>query len=120
VSPTFDVMAPDQSEIRLLLETAAGALTHCTLPPGRTSLAVRHRTVEEIWYCLGGRGEVWRRQDDHQEVVQVEAGIALTIPLGVYFQFRNPGDEPLTFIIATMPPWPGPEEAMRVPGYWDS
>jgi mannose-6-phosphate isomerase-like protein (cupin superfamily) len=118
VSPTADVIAPDQSEIRLLLETDAGALTLCTLPAGRTSLAVCHRTVEEIWYCLGGRGELWRRQGDHEEVVVVDAGVSLTIPLGVHFQFRNLDAEPLAFLIATMPPWPGAEEAVRVPDYW--
>jgi mannose-6-phosphate isomerase-like protein (cupin superfamily) len=118
MSPTCDVIAPDQSEIRLLLETDAGALTHCTLPAGHTSLAVHLRTVEEIWYCLGGRGEVWRRQREREEIVQVDAGVALTIPLGVHFQFRNPGPEPLTFVIATMPPWPGAEEAVPVPGHW--
>jgi mannose-6-phosphate isomerase-like protein (cupin superfamily) len=119
VSPVCDVVAPDQSEIRLLLQTAGGALTHCTLLPGRTSLAVRHRTVEEIWYCISGSGEVWRRQDDREEVVQVDAGVVLTIPLGVHFQFRNQGVEPLVFVIATMPPWPGDAEAVRVPGHWE-
>src|SRR5262245_51925398 len=50
-----DTLAPDQSEIRLLPGLERGALCHCTLGPGRTSLAVRHRTVEEIWFCLAGR-----------------------------------------------------------------
>jgi mannose-6-phosphate isomerase-like protein (cupin superfamily) len=113
-----DALAPDQSEIRLLLQLEGGALCHCTLGPGRTSLAVRHRTVEEIWYCLGGRGEVWRRHDDREAVIAFVPGVSLTIPLGTHFQFRTVGDAPLRFLIATMPPWPGEHEAVRVPDHW--
>ena len=113
-----DVIAPDGSEIRLLAELARGGLCHCTLPPGATSLAVRHRTVEEIWFCVEGRGEVWRRAPDGEEVTAFVPGVALTIPLGTEFQFRNAGDEPLRFVIATMPRWPGAHEAERVPGRW--
>jgi mannose-6-phosphate isomerase-like protein (cupin superfamily) len=113
-----DTLAPDQSEIRLLTGLPRGALCHCTLGPGRTSLAVRHRTVEEIWFCLGGRGEVWRRHEDREEVVAFEPGVSLTIPLGTHFQFRTVGDAPLAFLIATMPPWPGEHEAVRVADYW--
>ena len=95
-----------------------GSVVHCTLPPGRTSLAVRHQTVEEIWYVLGGRGQVWRQQGPREEVVDVEPGVALTIPLGVDFQFRTMGSEPLRFVIVTIPPWPGAEEAARVKDHW--
>ena len=31
----------------------------CTLPPGRVSTAVAHRAVEELWYFIEGRGQVW-------------------------------------------------------------
>jgi mannose-6-phosphate isomerase-like protein (cupin superfamily) len=55
-----DYSAPDGSEIRLLLNVKGGGLAHCTLPPAATTLAVRHRTVEEIWYFLDGTGEVWK------------------------------------------------------------
>jgi mannose-6-phosphate isomerase-like protein (cupin superfamily) len=93
-------------------------MAHFQLPPGETSAAVAHRTVEEIWYFLAGRGEMWRRQDGHEEVVPVEAGVCLTIPLGTHFQFRSFGDEPLTAIAVTMPPWPGADEAYPVAGKW--
>ncbi len=42
---TYDYLAPDGSEIRLLLDLEGGSLAHCTLPPGRISVAQRHRTV---------------------------------------------------------------------------
>ena len=112
------VTAPDGSEIRLLHQLEGGGLAQCTLPPGGVSAAVTHRTVEEIWYFIEGRGQVWRKQDDRQQVVDVEPGVSLTIPLGTHFQFRNTGDDPLRFVISTMPLWPGEDEAPRVPDYW--
>jgi mannose-6-phosphate isomerase-like protein (cupin superfamily) len=113
-----DHIAPDGSEIRLLPDLAGGGLCHCTLPAGKTTQAVKHKTVEEIWCFIDGKGEVWRKRGNHEEVVAVEAGVSLTIPADTLFQFRNNGSEPLRFIIATMPPWPGPDEAVPVEGRW--
>jgi mannose-6-phosphate isomerase-like protein (cupin superfamily) len=117
-SERHDVLAPDGSEIRLLPQLAGGSMVHCTLPPGAVSLAVTHRTVEELWYVLAGEGLLWRRQGEHQEVVPLRPGTAHTIPLGTHFQFRNPGEAPLVFVIVTMPPWPGMDEAVRVADHW--
>ena len=114
----LDTIAPDGSEIRVLVSTAGGSMAHCAMPPGRTSLAVAHRTVEEVWYCLGGRGEVWRRLGEREETVEVSSGSSLSIPLGTHFQFRNTGATPLEFVLTTIPRWPGCDEAYRVPGCW--
>src|SRR5829696_7859478 len=114
----YDVLAPDTSEIRLLVGTTRGSLAHGTLAPGQVSLAVTHRTVEEVWYVTAGWGQVWRKQGDRELVVDVEPGTALTIPIGAHFQFRATGSEPLCFIMCTMPPWPGEQEAMRVLDHW--
>lgn len=113
-----DAIAPDGSEIRVLAAAAGGSMAHCSLPPGRTSVAVAHRTVEEVWYFLAGRGEVWRKLGEREEVIEVSPGASLAIPLGTHFQFRNTADTPLEFVLATIPPWPGHEEAYRVPGRW--
>jgi mannose-6-phosphate isomerase-like protein (cupin superfamily) len=113
-----DVLAPDTSEIRLLVSTSRGSMVHGTLPPGGVSLAIKHRAVEEVWYVTEGRGQVWRKQGDHESVVDVTAGTALTIPTGAHFQFRTIGPEPLRFVMCTMPPWPGAHEAVRVTDYW--
>ena len=113
-----DVLAPDTSEIRLLVSTSRGSMAHGSLPPGRVSLAIVHRTVEELWYVTEGRGQVWRKHGDDELVIDVTAGTALTIPTGTHFQFRTVGSEPLRFIMCTMPPWPGEHEAVRVPDYW--
>ena len=65
-----------------------------------------------------GRGQMWRKVEAHEEVVDVEAGACLTIPLGTHFQFRSFDDEPLAAIGVTMPPWPGEGEATVVEGKW--
>ena len=113
-----DVLAPDGSEIRVLAATSRGSMAHGALPAGRVSLAVVHRTVEEIWYVTEGRGQVWRKHGRHEEVVDVGPGTALTIPVGTHFQFRADETEPLRFVMCTMPPWPRDDEAVRVPDHW--
>jgi mannose-6-phosphate isomerase-like protein (cupin superfamily) len=113
-----DAVAPDGSDVRLLLSLSRGSLAHFELAPGHTSLAVAHHTVEEIWFFLYGRGEMWRKLNDHEEVVPVDAGVCITIPCGTHFQFRAFGDEPLAAIGVTMPPWPGEGEAYEVQGTW--
>ena len=114
-----DVLAPDGSEIRLLVGVARGGMVHCALPPGQVTTAVRHRTVEEVWFCTAGRGQVWRHSAAAEETVDVEPGVALSIPLGTSFQFRASGPGPLEIVITTMPPWPGPDEAVAVDGPWE-
>ena len=113
-----DTLAPDGSEIRLLSSASRGSMVHCTLNPGEVSLPVAHKTVEEVWYFLEGRGQVWRKYGDEERVVDVAPGVSLSIPVGAHFQFKTTGDVPLRFLIVTMPPWPGEDEAYRVPGRW--
>lgn len=111
--------APDGSDVRVLLHIPErGGLAHFELGPGRTARAVQHRTVGEIWYILAGRGELWRRQGEREEIVALSSGVCLTIPVGTQFQFRSLGHEPLGIIGVTMPPWPGSGEAVPVEGKW--
>jgi mannose-6-phosphate isomerase-like protein (cupin superfamily) len=136
----YDHLAPDTSEIRILaymkdgevhmppedyetrvpLLERGGVLGHCTLPPRKISIAVMHQTVQEVWHFLKGKGQVWRKQADMEEfVVDVEPGTTLVIPPKAHFQFRNTSDnEPLLFLILTIPPWPGRQEAQPVQGHW--
>jgi mannose-6-phosphate isomerase-like protein (cupin superfamily) len=113
-----DAMAPDGSEVRLLLGLAGGGMAHFQLGPGQVSRAVAHRTVEEIWFFLSGRGQMWRRLDAEATITDVHAGVCLTIPLGTRFQFRALGEQPLAAVAVTMPPWPGETEAVIVEGAW--
>ena len=111
-------VAPDGSDVRVLLSLSAGSMAHFELGAGKTSRAVSHRTVEEIWYVLSGRGEMWRKQDQREETVTLEPGICLTIPAGTHFQFRASLSEHVRVVAVTMPPWPGDGEAVAVPGPW--
>jgi mannose-6-phosphate isomerase-like protein (cupin superfamily) len=113
-----DVIAPDGSDVRVLLSLQGGGMAHFELPPGQTSTAVTHKIVEEIWYFLSGHGQMWRKKEDHEEIVEVETGVCITIPLGTHFQFRSFGDGPLAAIAVTMPPWPGEDEAIIIAGKW--
>lgn len=118
-----DTVAPDGSEIRLLVgqEHAATRASLCEvmLPAGEVSRPVWHRTVEEIWYVLDGSGEVWRCPPDAEPAsvpaVEVGPGDALAIPLAWSFQFRASASASLRFLCYTNPPWPGPDEAQPAP-----
>ena len=113
-----DAAAPDGSDVRVLLRLGRGGMAHFELGASRTSRAVAHRTVEEIWYILSGRGEMWRRQGDRQETVILRPGTCLSIPLGTHFQFRAAAAAPLAAVAVTMPPWPGQDEVYEVTGPW--
>lgn len=114
-----DDTAPDGSDVRILLRVTGGGMAHFELGPGEISKATTHKTVEEIWYFVSGRGQMWRSQSGRSEIVDVYPGICLNIPLGTHFQFRSFGFEPLAAIGATMPPWPGEGEAIAVEGEWE-
>jgi mannose-6-phosphate isomerase-like protein (cupin superfamily) len=111
-------IAPDGSDVRTLLHLAGGGMAHFELGAGQTSRAVTHRTVEEIWLVLSGSGHMWRKQGEREEVIALEPGICLTIPLGTHFQFRASTASPIAAIGVTMPPWPGDDEAVPVAGPW--
>ena len=51
-------IAFDGSQIRFLPNVRGGGLSHCTLPVGGVSQAMKHKTGDEIWYCLEGEGQV--------------------------------------------------------------
>ena len=120
VPAAYNVVAPDGSQIRLLHSLDGASVVHCTLPVGAVSIPVRHRTVEEVWFFLAGAGQVWRKQGEREQVLDVAPGVSLTIPLGTQFQFRNTGDVPLEFLITTTPPWPGEDEAVLLDaGRWE-
>ena len=114
--------APDGSEIRLLADGQNGAsrssMVEVNLPAGRVTRPVYHQTVEEIWYILEGRGQVWRCPPgaDAASVPpqDVTPGDALVIPVGWRFQFAASPEAALRFLCHTTPPWPGEDEAVTV------
>ena len=114
----YDYLAPDGSEIRLLPTLEKGGLCHCTLPVGMTSSAVKHKTVDEVWYCLSGSGSIWQENNGLTQINDFTSGDCFSIPIGNSFQFKNIGSDPLCIIISTMPKWPGADEAIPVEGTW--
>jgi mannose-6-phosphate isomerase-like protein (cupin superfamily) len=113
-----DAVAPDGSDVRVLLQLGGGSMAHFELAANRVSRAVAHRSVDEIWYVLHGHGQMWRRQAQRQETVPLRPGTCVSIPAGTHFQFRADGGGPLAAVGVTMPPWPGADEAYEVPGPW--
>ena len=118
ISEAPDVIAADGSEVRVLCALSRGAMATFTLMPGAVARAVAHRTIEEVWYFIRGRGRLWRKSGDAEEVIEIGAGVSISIPTGVHFQFRCDSAEPLEAVAATMPPWPGEAEAYLVEGKW--
>ena len=111
-----DAIAPDGSEVRILANTARGSMAEFLLPPGQISITVAHHTVEEVWFFTAGQGQLWRKNEKAEEIVEIHPG--LSIPTQTHFQFRNDCTENLVAIGTTMPPWPGPDEAYIVKGKW--
>jgi mannose-6-phosphate isomerase-like protein (cupin superfamily) len=118
ISNVADAIAPDGSEVRFLSASDCGSMAEFRLPPGKVSVAVTHRTVEELWFFTGGIGRLWRRNEIAEEITPIIPGLSISIPVGTHFQFRNDGTEPLKAIGTTMPPWPGMDEAYAVEGIW--
>jgi mannose-6-phosphate isomerase-like protein (cupin superfamily) len=57
---------------------------------------------------------MWRRQDGQSQIVDVQPGTSITIPVDTAFQISRDSDEPLIAVGMTMPPWPGSGEAQFV------
>jgi mannose-6-phosphate isomerase-like protein (cupin superfamily) len=112
------LLAPDGSDVHVLLGLPGGSMAHFELGAGRVSLAVTHRTVDEVWFVLAGAGEMWRKQGEREEIVALEPGVCLTIPVGTHFQFRASTSQSVAAVAITMPPWPGESEAIVVQGHW--
>ncbi len=63
---------------------------------------------------------MWRKSAGGTEtVVPVSAGVSITLPVGTRFQFRAAPDSVLEAVGVTLPPWPGPDEAVLVEGVWE-
>ena len=118
-NPDVDVLAPDGSEIRFLIDqrhaSRRASLVEVTLDAGQVSRPVWHRTVEEIWYILEGHGQVSRCPPgvtpETVQPVPISPGDALVIPTEWRFQFSADEGGLLRFLCYTSLAWSGPEEA---------
>ena len=114
----MDRKSPAGGDVRFLVDSDFGGMIYSAVPPHQTTRATVHATVSELWYVLGGRGEIWRSRGDEEEVTMLVKGTSIDIPVGTAFQYRNVSDEDLEFICVTVPPWPGASEATFVDGKW--
>ncbi len=116
---TIPEVAPDGSTVRPLARCRDASHCHCVLDPGQVSVAVAHRTVDELWYCIAGTGEFYC-QNLGPRPIPIHAGSSWHVPRGESFQFKNTSVEPLQCIITTCPPWPpsGAAEALPATSFW--
>ena len=113
-----DAKSPAGADIRYLVGGTRGNMIHSTVPPQQINKATVHATVSEFWYILAGQGEIWRDDGRERKVTTLVPGVAIDIPVGTAFQYRNVADVALEFICITMPLWPGDLEATYVEGKW--
>ena len=119
VADAPDETAPDGSLIFWLCRNSQASTCICKLPPGYVSKPVRHGRVSELWYVISGAGELYRSGINHEQPVALQAGVAVSIPVGHVFQFRAAKATELTIHITTTPPWSGDDDATtQVTGLW--
>jgi mannose-6-phosphate isomerase-like protein (cupin superfamily) len=114
----YDNLTPDGAENRWLIRTPTYNTTHYRVQAGQVLSAFRNRTLDEFWYFLSGRGEVWRSDGETAAITSVASGVCMTIPVNTAFQIRCIGDEPLDLLGFYVPPWPADTVLEPVQGPW--
>jgi len=106
LSAVPDASSPDGSaEIRYLLSSPHGDLTHAVCPAGVVASVHELPELYEAYYVLAGRGEIWRRTKDREVVTQLRPGRWVEMPPGTQFQYRAYGDAALVFLLSVVPTW---------------
>src|SRR5690242_8322951 len=90
------------AEIRFLPGFPAADFAHATVEARTASPAAILTEQTELFYVVGGEGELWRRHDGVEEVTRLRTGRSVGIPPGVDYQYRS-GHEPLRLLVATLP-----------------
>jgi mannose-6-phosphate isomerase-like protein (cupin superfamily) len=71
------------------MDGETGNMIHSTVPPRQVNRATVHATVNEFWYVLEGRGEIWRDDGVESRVTVLVPGTSIDIPAGTAFQYQN-------------------------------
>ena len=100
-----DSASPGGTEIRYLIKSSLGDLTHATCLAGQVALVHRLPELYEAYYVLAGHGEIWRRTDDREGITALRPGRWVEMPPGTEFQFRAGPDTALVFLVVVMPSW---------------
>jgi mannose-6-phosphate isomerase-like protein (cupin superfamily) len=96
----------DRSSIRELVGLPSGNATEqsvaeATVPPGGETVEHYHRTTEEVYLFLSGKGRM-RLGDEEAEV---RAGDTVVIPPGAKHKLWNTSPEPLVLLCCCAPPY---------------
>ncbi len=98
------INTPHKSEIRPLIDRTTSDIEMCSLaeevlPPGATVGRHHHQNTEEIYYVLGGHGQM----TVGSETREVTAGDAIFIPRGAPHTLQNTGRELMTILLVCGP-----------------
>jgi mannose-6-phosphate isomerase-like protein (cupin superfamily)/GNAT superfamily N-acetyltransferase len=110
--------APDGMRVSVLTRGERGSLARFELAADRVGHAVRHQTVDELWFVVDGEAELWTHTPDGTEQMRaLGTDDSLLLEAGTCFQVRA-GARGVSVLATTMPPWPGEDEALLVHGAW--
>jgi cytosine deaminase len=84
------------------------SIAHAHVPPGEATLPHFLRTATELYYILGGRGEMHIGAEQNP----VFPGQIVLIPPGALQWIRNTGPEDLVFLCIVCPKWQAGDEVL--------
>ena len=104
-----DNFAPSQKSAVL---RAANFFAYGRLAPGNWTTATKLEGQQEVYYVLGGEGEITAGGD----TAKLRKDMAVLMPAGLEFVMKSTGAEPLTMYVINEPTPPGfhPEDKMVV------
>jgi mannose-6-phosphate isomerase-like protein (cupin superfamily) len=106
LSAAPDSVSPDGgAEIRHILASQGGDLTHAVCHAGNTSGTHHLPELDEGYFVLSGRGEIWRATDEREAVTALRPGRWVAMPGGMRFQYRANAGSSLVFLVVVLPSW---------------
>ena len=101
-----DSVSPDGgAEIRHILQSPRGDLTHAVCAAGTTSATHHLPELDEAYYVLAGTGEIWRTTEQREAVTALKPGRWVGMPAGTRFQYRANQGCHVVFLVTVMPSW---------------
>ena len=75
--------------------------------PDTVSIPVQRKDLEELYFVIAGKGEVWLKdiESEKEKVVVLKPGTIIQIPSTSVVQYRNTGKKNLILLVPTNPPY---------------
>ncbi|HEU5044303.1 MAG TPA: hypothetical protein VFT75_09220 [Nocardioidaceae bacterium] len=106
------------AEIRHILTSPLGDLTHAVCPAGHVAPTHYLPDLDEAYFVLAGVGEIWRATEEREAVTTLRPGRWVQMPANSRFQFRAGRGTSLVFLVVVLPSW-APDLFHTVPdGRW--